>query len=80
MVLRGTAKVNGETIGRSGVGTFSRQGNSLRLEAADDLTALLLTSAPIAEPIVGHGPFVMNTREEIRQAVDDYQHVRMGHL
>jgi hypothetical protein len=40
----------------------------------------LLNGQPIEEPIVGQGPFVMNTRAEIDQAVDDYRNGRMGRL
>ena len=42
--------------------------------------ALILTGQPLNEPIVGHGPFVMNTREEISQAIKDYQAGRMGSI
>ncbi len=44
------------------------------------MTALLLSGEPIDEPIVGAGPFVMNTPQEIRQAMADYQSGKMGHL
>jgi redox-sensitive bicupin YhaK (pirin superfamily) len=47
---------------------------------ARDATALLLGGEPLGEPIVGHGPFVMNRPEEIQQAIEDYQNGRMGHL
>ena len=40
----------------------------------------LLGIEPIDEPVVGYGPFVMNTEREIRQAIEDYRHGRMGHL
>ena len=43
-------------------------------------TALLLCGEPIDEPIVGYGPFVMNSPQEIRQAIADYQSGKMGHL
>jgi redox-sensitive bicupin YhaK (pirin superfamily) len=39
-----------------------------------------LSGTPIDEPVVGYGPFVMNTEREIRQAIEDYRHGRMGHL
>jgi redox-sensitive bicupin YhaK (pirin superfamily) len=39
--------------------------------------AIVLAAKPLHEPIVQHGPFVMNTREEIEQAIDDYQHNRL---
>ncbi len=45
---------------------------------ADEAELLLLQARPIAEPVVQHGPFVMNTREEIRQTVLDYQRTRFG--
>jgi redox-sensitive bicupin YhaK (pirin superfamily) len=41
---------------------------------------LVLTGEPLNEPVVGQGPFVMNTREQIQQAIQDYQAGRMGHL
>jgi quercetin 2,3-dioxygenase len=43
-----------------------------------DATVLALTGEPIEEPIVGHGPFVMNTEAEIRQAIDDFNAGRFG--
>jgi redox-sensitive bicupin YhaK (pirin superfamily) len=80
-VLRGTVRVNGsEPVGAAEVGLFDRTGTNIRLESAGDATALVLSGEPIDEPIVGQGPFVMNTAEEIRQAIRDYQTGRMGHL
>jgi quercetin 2,3-dioxygenase len=81
VVLRGAVRVNGsEAVEAAEVGLFDRAGSSLAVECTKDAAALLLSGAPIDEPIVGHGPFVMNTPEEIRQAVRDYQDGRMGHL
>lgn len=59
---------------------FDRAGTRIRLEATTAARKLVLTGEPIGEPVVGQGPFVMNTHEEIRQAVRDYQAGRMGHL
>jgi redox-sensitive bicupin YhaK (pirin superfamily) len=50
------------------------------IEAASDATVLLLSGTPIDEPVVGYGPFVMNTEKEIRQAIADYRSGLMGHL
>ena len=62
------------------VGLFDRAGQSICIDCAQDATALLLCGAPIDEPIVGYGPFVMNSPQEIRQAIADYQSGKMGHL
>jgi len=80
-VLRGTVRVSGsEAISPAEVGLFDRTGTAVRIDAAQDATALVLCGEPIDEPIVGRGPFVMNTADEIRQALRDYQSGRMGHL
>ena len=50
----------------------------LPLRAKGKVELLLLQGRPIAEPVVSHGPFVMNTREEIAQAMADYRRTRFG--
>lgn len=81
VVLKGAVRVNGaEVIEAAEVGLFERAGRTLRLHGMQDSTALLLSGEPIDEPIVGSGPFVMNTPQEIRQAMADYQSGKMGHL
>jgi quercetin 2,3-dioxygenase len=57
---------------------FSREGDEITLIGGG--SALLLAGEPIGEPVVGQGPFVMNTREEIRQAYSQYQSGAMGRL
>ena len=49
-------------------------------EASEDAKVLVLNGAPLHEPVVAHGPFVMNTRQEIVQAIRDYQRGLMGTL
>lgn len=81
VVLNGTVRVHGaEAIEAAEVGLFDRAGETLRIDRAENAKALLLVGEPIDEPIVGSGPFVMNTAEEIRQAMADYQSGKMGHL
>lgn len=81
VVLKGTVRVDGsEEIGAAEVGLFDRAGNAIRIDSAENATALLLVGEPIDEPIVGRGPFVMNNSGEIRQAIEDYQNGKMGHL
>jgi redox-sensitive bicupin YhaK (pirin superfamily) len=81
VVLRGALRVNGsEAIQAAEVGLFDRAGRSICIDSAKDAIALLLAGEPIDEPIVGHGPFVMNSAQEIRQAITDYESGKMGHL
>ncbi len=81
VVLKGAVRVNGsEAIKEAEIGLFDRAGKSICIDCAKDATALLLCGEPIDEPIVGQGPFVMNSPQEIRQAIADYQSGKMGHL
>jgi redox-sensitive bicupin YhaK (pirin superfamily) len=57
---------------------FERDGDEINLTGGG--SALLLAGEPIGEPVVGQGPFVMNTREEIRQAYAEYQSGKMGRI
>ncbi|MCE7914965.1 MAG: pirin family protein [Nitrosomonas sp. PRO4] len=81
-VLKGSVRVNNgtETIHAAEVGLFAQAGDRIRIISAPDTTALLLCGEPIDEPIVGSGPFVMNSSEEIRQAMADYQSGKMGRI
>lgn len=81
VVLNGELRVNGsEPVAAAEVALFDRAGAGLCIDSARDATALLLSGEPIDEPIVGSGPFVMNTQQEIHQAMADYQSGKMGHL
>jgi len=81
VVLRGTVQVNGVELVREGqLALFERTGRQLSLEANNDAVVLLLSGEPIDEPIVGHGPFVMNTEQEIHQAFADFQSGRFGRM
>ncbi len=73
LVQRGGVKVNNrETVASAELALFERKGEHITLEARQDATLLVMSGQPIEEPIAGQGPFVMNTREEIRQAVADF--------
>jgi len=81
VVLKGTLRVSGsEPVGAAEVGLFDRAGESICIDSGKGVTALLLSGEPIDEPIVGSGPFVMNSPQEIRQVMADYQNGKMGHL
>ncbi len=80
-VLKGKIRVNGaDFINAAEVGMFEHGGEIISLDSGQGATILLLAGEPINEPIVGSGPFVMNTAQEIRQAMMDYQSGKMGHL
>lgn len=59
---------------------FAREGGPLHVLGAPLARALVLSGEPIGEPVASYGPFVMNTREQIMQAMRDYQSGKMGHL
>ena len=81
LVLSGTVIVNGEReAGEGDLAIFARAGESIAIEAKEDTKLLVMDGEPFAEPVVGHGPFVMNSRAEIQQAFEDYQLGRMGEL
>ncbi|TAJ15048.1 MAG: pirin family protein [Planctomycetota bacterium] len=81
VVLRGSVRANdSEPLRRDTLALFERAGTELRIVAAEDACVLLLCGEPIEEPIVGQGPFVMNTGPEIHQAIVDYQNGKMGRL
>ncbi|MFN6885429.1 pirin-like C-terminal cupin domain-containing protein, partial [Proteus mirabilis] len=50
------------------------------LEAIEDAVVLYLSGEPINEPVVGYGPFVMNSKDEIRQAIDDFNQGKFGRI
>jgi redox-sensitive bicupin YhaK (pirin superfamily) len=68
-------------IGAREMIVFDDDGDTVTIAAGDEpLDVLLFGGVPLNEPVVRYGPFVMNTEDEIRQAVIDYQAGRMGHI
>jgi redox-sensitive bicupin YhaK (pirin superfamily) len=81
IVLRGAVLVNASQIAREAqMVLLDRAGREWTLEANSDASVLVLSGAPIDEPVVGYGPFVMNTEREIAEAISDYDDGRFGSI
>lgn len=77
-VVRGTVKVNGETAEKLTLVEFANEGEKIEVEAQENSYILFGHAQPFNEPVVSHGPFVMNTEQEIQEAFRDYQLGKMG--
>ena len=81
VVLEGSVTVNGEsTVQEAQLVVLSHQGERVNLHASSDAKVLVLAGEPINEPIVGYGPFVMNSQTEIAEAVRDFNSGRFGQI
>ena len=81
LVNRGEVSLPGGTPAEEGaLIVLAREGKGLTLEASENSRLLVMSGQPIDEPIAAHGPFVMNTAEEIRKAFQDFQEGRLGEL
>lgn len=81
LVLSGELVVNDAEEAREGdLAIFDRTGDGITVKAKTDAKLLVMDGEPIAEPVVGQGPFVMNSRAEIQRAFEDYQLGHMGEL
>jgi redox-sensitive bicupin YhaK (pirin superfamily) len=79
--LEGDVRVGEQPVAAGQLALLERHGHGLvRIHGAKDARVLVLSGEPIHEPVVSYGPFVMNTRAEIQQAMQDYQSGKMGHL
>jgi quercetin 2,3-dioxygenase len=80
-VLNGKIKVSEtHTVSNAELVVLDPDGETVSFYAEQDSTILFMGGQPIHEPIVGHGPFVMNSVQEINQAIQDYQDGKMGKL
>ena len=80
-VLSGNVLINGtQTVGEAEIVRFDRNGSDVAIHADRETILLVLTGEPIDEPVVGYGPFVMNSEAEIRQAALDFNNGRFGQV
>ena len=79
-VVNGEVEVNGQTAATHTLVEFANEGEAIAVKALSDATLIFCHGEPYNEPIVAHGPFVMNSEAEIRQAMIDYQSGKLGGL
>ncbi len=81
LILEGRIKINDKEIALTdNFCLFKNDRTGIKTEALEDAIFLVLSGKPINEPIVSHGPFLMNTAEEIQQAMRDFGRGNFGHL
>jgi redox-sensitive bicupin YhaK (pirin superfamily) len=81
LVVKGNIVINGnEKTPTDHLALMANDGEAFEIEATDDAIVLVLSGEPIDEPIAAHGPFVMNTREELKEAFDDFNKGKFGYL
>lgn len=81
LVIEGSITINGtEKVATDHLALFENIGEDFTIEASEDAVVLILSGEPLNEPIYSHGPFVMNTKEEIMQAFTDFNTGKFGFL
>lgn len=81
VVLKGEVEINGTEVLDSSIVMFARdQDTAIQLQAHTDTQFLILTGEPLNEPIQGYGPFVMNSKDEIVQAFQDFNNGKFGEI
>jgi redox-sensitive bicupin YhaK (pirin superfamily) len=80
VVLTGEVDINGTPAGEAEVARLAREGTQVALKASTGAMLLVLTGAPLNEPVFGYGPFVMTSEAEIRQAIADFNSGRFGQM
>ena len=80
LVVNGSVTVNGTAAAEHSFVLFANDGEEIAIKASEDAVLLLLSGEPINEPIASYGPFVMNTQEEIYEAMREFQSGKFGVL
>jgi redox-sensitive bicupin YhaK (pirin superfamily) len=79
-VVKGSISVAGRTAAADDLVVFAREGSGIAIEATGDAVLFVMNGEPIDEPIAGYGPFVMNTQQQIHQAIADLRSGKMGKI
>jgi len=80
LVTKGSVEANGTAADFQDFVLFGHEGETIELRALQDAYVLVMSGEPIREPIASYGPFVMNTKQEILDAIEDYNHGRFGKI
>ncbi|NOT93519.1 pirin family protein [Ferruginibacter sp.] len=80
LIVNGNIDVNGTKAGEHSFVLFKNDGEEIHIKADENAVVLLLSGEPINEPIASYGPFVMNTQEEIYEAIEEFQNGKYGVL
>jgi hypothetical protein len=81
LVIEGKVIINQtEIVNTNHLALMANDGEKIQIEASENSVVLVLSGQPLNEPIASHGPFVMNTREELNQAFLDYNNGKFGRL
>ena len=80
LIMSGVLEIEGKNYFENELQVFDNEGDHIQINNSKNFKGLILNGTPINEPVVSHGPFVMNTRKEIIQAIEDYQSGKMGSL
>jgi len=80
LVINGNVEVNDKQVAEHSFVLFGNEGEDIHIKAAEKAVILLLSGEPINEPIASYGPFVMNTQQEIYEAIEDFQAGKFGVL
>lgn len=80
LIIEGAAQVNAQAVPTDQFVLFEKDGEQIQIAAKQDALILVLSGAPIDEPIAAYGPFLMNQWSEIEQAIDDFNRGKFGIL
>lgn len=80
LVVEGAVKINGEKAPADNFILFKNEGETISIEAEEDSILFVISGEPINEPVAAYGPFLMNTHEELEQALEDFNKGKFGYL
>ncbi|MDA9558801.1 pirin family protein [Alphaproteobacteria bacterium] len=80
LIMSGELQIENKNFKEINILIFEQDGENINCKISKDFKGLILNSEPINEPIISHGPFVMNTKQEILEAIEDFENGKMGNL